>query len=64
MPEPNANTFIYKSQYAQYYENIRGGSPRSIRLIRVEGDQLVGELLGRQYTVDAADYAEIVRKGY
>jgi hypothetical protein len=60
----SSNTHIYKAKYAQYYENINGGSPKSIRLVRVEGDQLVGMCLGREYTVAAQDYKEVTRRNF
>jgi hypothetical protein len=64
MPQPNANTFVFQSKYGRYFENIHGNAPRTIRLVRVDGDQLVGTCLGREYTVNARDYQEILRRAF
>ena len=64
MKKSNANQPIFQSQHTRYYTNNKGIVPRTIRLIRREGDRLIGTYLGREYVVDAADYEETSARTY
>jgi hypothetical protein len=53
---------IYTPSDTEYYENIYDAAPRCLRLIRFDGEYMIGSSLNREYRVWAADYQKMGRR--